>query len=39
VPPLALGLHEFAGYLAVGITAFLAGYLAGHGRAAKQLTF
>ena len=26
---LAVGLNEFAGYLAVGITAFLTGYLAG----------
>lgn len=27
---LAVGLNEFAGYLSVGITAFLAGYLAQH---------
>lgn len=26
---LAMGLNEFAGYLAVGVTAFLTGYLAG----------
>ena len=25
---LAVGLNEFAGYLAVGVTAFLTGYLA-----------
>ena len=27
---LAVGLNEFAGYLAVGVTAFLTGYIAGH---------
>jgi MFS family permease len=27
---LAVGLNEFAGYLAVGVTAFLTGYLAAH---------
>ena len=27
---LAVGLNEFAGYLAVGVTAFLTGYLAQH---------
>ena len=27
---LAVGLNEFAGYLAVGVTAFLTGYLASH---------
>jgi MFS family permease len=27
---LAVGLNEFAGYLAVGITAFLTGYIAAH---------
>ena len=27
---LAVGLNEFAGYLAVGVTAFLAGYIAQH---------
>ena len=27
---LAVGLNEFAGYLAVGLTAFLAGYIAQH---------
>ena len=26
---MAVGLNEFAGYLAVGVTAFLTGYLAG----------
>jgi MFS family permease len=27
---LAIGLNEFAGYLAVGVTAFLTGYIAAH---------
>ncbi|MGH8801257.1 MAG: MFS transporter [Casimicrobiaceae bacterium] len=27
---LAVGLNEFAGYLSVGVTAFLTGYIAGH---------
>src|SRR5437868_7535412 len=27
---LAVGLNEFAGYLAVGVTAFLTGYIAAH---------
>src|SRR5438270_66512 len=27
---LAVGLNEFAGYLAVGVTSFLTGYIAGH---------
>ncbi|MHB8886309.1 MAG: hypothetical protein ACYC5H_14780 [Methylovirgula sp.] len=27
---LAVGLNEFADYLAVGVTAFLTGYLAAH---------
>ena len=31
---LAVGLNEFAGYLAVGVTAFLTGYLASRVRAA-----
>lgn len=26
---LAVGLNEFAGYLSVGVTAFLTGYIAG----------
>ncbi len=27
---LAVGMNEFAGYFAVGLTAFLTGYLASH---------